>query len=48
MFETMTWASVAPAVGEIYLVAAICGILLIDVFLGETRPAAAHLLPGPQ
>ena len=35
MFETMTWASVAPAVGEIYLVAAICGILLIDVFLGE-------------
>ena len=36
MFETtMTWASVAPAIAEMYLVAAICGILLVDVFFGE-------------
>ena len=36
MFETtMTWASVAPAIAEMYLVAAICGILLIDVFVGD-------------
>src|ERR1700744_3481473 len=34
---TMTWASVAPAVGEIFLVFAICAVLLIDVFLGEKR-----------
>ncbi len=34
---TMTWASVAPAVAEIYLVVAICVILLIDVFVGEKR-----------
>ena len=35
MFETMTWHSIAPAVGEIYLVAAICVILMVDVFAGE-------------
>ena len=35
MFETMTWHSLAPAVGEIYLVAAICVILMVDVFAGE-------------
>jgi NADH-quinone oxidoreductase subunit N len=33
----MTWSSVAPAVAEIYLVAAICVILLVDVFAGDTR-----------
>jgi NADH-quinone oxidoreductase subunit N len=33
----MTWSSVAPAVAEIYLVAAICVILLVDVFAGEKR-----------
>lgn len=32
---TMTWSSVAPAIAEIYLVAAICVILLVDVFAGE-------------
>jgi NADH-quinone oxidoreductase subunit N len=32
---TLTWHSVAPAIAEIYLVAAICVILLIDVFAGE-------------
>ncbi|HEY4212259.1 MAG TPA: NADH-quinone oxidoreductase subunit NuoN [Steroidobacteraceae bacterium] len=37
MFETMTWHSIAPAVGEIYLVAAICVILMVDVFAGEKR-----------
>ncbi len=34
---TMTWASVAPAVGEIFLTFAICAVLLIDVFAGEKR-----------
>jgi NADH-quinone oxidoreductase subunit N len=33
----MTWSSVAPAIAEIYLVAAICVILLVDVFLGDKR-----------
>lgn len=35
---TMTWSSVAPAIAEIYLVAAICGVLLVDLFAGEKRP----------
>ena len=35
---TMTWSSVAPAIAEIYLVAAICVVLLVDVFAGEKRP----------
>jgi NADH-quinone oxidoreductase subunit N len=34
---TMTWASVAPAVGEIFLGFAICAVLMIDVFAGEKR-----------
>src|SRR5580698_10098340 len=34
---TMTWASVAPAVGEIFLTFAICAVLMIDVFAGEKR-----------
>ena len=34
---TMTWASVAPAVGEIFLTCAICAVLLIDVFAGDKR-----------
>jgi NADH-quinone oxidoreductase subunit N len=39
MTETiMTWSSVAPAIAEIYLVAAICVVLLVDVFAGEKRP----------
>ncbi|HVW67426.1 MAG TPA: NADH-quinone oxidoreductase subunit NuoN [Steroidobacteraceae bacterium] len=32
---TLTWSGVAPAIAEIYLVAAICIILLVDVFAGE-------------
>ena len=34
---TMTWASVAPAVGEIFLTFAVCAVLLIDVFVGDKR-----------
>lgn len=33
----MTWQSIAPAIPEIYMVAAICFILLVDVFAGQTR-----------
>jgi NADH-quinone oxidoreductase subunit N len=33
----MTWQSIAPAISEIYLVAAICIVLLVDVFAGQTR-----------
>src|ERR1700729_2603247 len=33
----MTWSSVQPAIAEIYLVAAICVVLLVDVFVGEKR-----------
>jgi NADH-quinone oxidoreductase subunit N len=33
----MTWSSVQPAIAEIYLVAAICAILLVDVFAGDKR-----------
>jgi NADH-quinone oxidoreductase subunit N len=31
----MTWSSVQPAIAEIWLVAAICIVLLVDVFAGE-------------
>ena len=34
---TMTWASFAPAIGEIFLAFAICAVLMIDVFAGEKR-----------
>src|SRR3954469_1528444 len=34
---TMTWASLQPALPEIYLTAAICVLLLVDVFAGQTR-----------
>lgn len=33
----MTWSSLAPAIPEMYLAAAICVVLMIDVFAGETR-----------
>jgi len=33
----MTWQSLAPAIPEIYLVAAICVILLVDAFAGQAR-----------
>jgi NADH-quinone oxidoreductase subunit N len=39
MTETiMTWSSVQPAIAEMFLVAAICVVLLVDVFAGEKRP----------
>src|SRR4030081_2257708 len=34
---TMTWQSIMPAIPEIYLVAAICLLLLVDAFAGQTR-----------
>ena len=34
----MTWSSIQPAIPEIYLVVAICVVLLVDVFAGEKRP----------
>jgi NADH-quinone oxidoreductase subunit N len=34
---TMTWASVAPASGELFLTFAICAVLMIDVFAGQQR-----------
>lgn len=34
---TLTWASVAPAVAEMYLAFAVCVLLLIEVFAGERR-----------
>jgi NADH-quinone oxidoreductase subunit N len=33
----MTWQSITPAIPEIYLVAAICLLLLVDAFAGHTR-----------
>ena len=41
---TMTWASVAPAVGEMFLTFAICAVLLIDVFAGHKRRALTGTL----
>jgi NADH-quinone oxidoreductase subunit N len=34
---SMTWQSLAPAISEIWLVTAICVILLVDAFAGQTR-----------
>jgi NADH-quinone oxidoreductase subunit N len=34
---TMNWQSLAPAISEIWLVTAICVILLVDAFAGQTR-----------
>jgi len=39
MTETiMTWSSVQPAIAEMYLVAAICVVLMVDVFVGDKKP----------
>src|SRR5215510_2881054 len=35
MTDTFTWASLQPALPEIYLTAAICVLLLADVFFGH-------------
>jgi NADH-quinone oxidoreductase subunit N len=34
---TFDWASLAPAIPEMYLAAAVCALLMIDVFFGQTR-----------
>jgi NADH-quinone oxidoreductase subunit N len=41
MSNTFTWASLLPALPEIYLTAAICVLLLADVFFGERRRGLA-------
>ena len=39
MTETiMTWSSVQAAIAEMYLVAAICVVLMVDVFVGDKKP----------
>ena len=35
--QSLTWASVAPAIAEIYLALAVCVILMVEVFIGERR-----------
>src|SRR5688572_30454940 len=35
---TFNWASLQPALPEIYLTAAVCVLLMFDVFFGERRP----------
>jgi NADH-quinone oxidoreductase subunit N len=40
----MTWASLQPALPEIYLTAAICVLLMADVFFGEKRRGLAPTL----
>jgi len=40
----MTWQNIAPAISEIYLTAAICLLLLVDVFAGQTRRGLAPTL----
>lgn len=37
MQPTFTWSGVAPALPEIYLAAAICVLLMVEVFFGERR-----------
>jgi len=45
MTETiLTWSSIQPAIAEIYLMAAICAVLLVDVFAGAKRPGLASTL----
>jgi NADH-quinone oxidoreductase subunit N len=42
--NTFTWASLQPALPEIYLTAAICVLLLADVFAGDKRRNLAPTL----
>jgi NADH-quinone oxidoreductase subunit N len=42
--ENFTWASLQPALPEIYLTAAICLLLMVDVFAGERRRWVAPTL----
>jgi len=41
---TLTWAGVAPATPEIYLVMALCAVLLVEAFAGEKRRGLADTL----
>jgi NADH-quinone oxidoreductase subunit N len=40
----MTWSSVQPAIAELFLIAAICAVLLVDVFAGTKRPGLTATL----
>jgi NADH-quinone oxidoreductase subunit N len=40
----MTWSSVQPAISELFLVVAICAVLLVDVFAGAKRPGLTSTL----
>ncbi|HEU4589450.1 MAG TPA: NADH-quinone oxidoreductase subunit NuoN [Steroidobacteraceae bacterium] len=44
MSNTFTWASLQPALPEIYLTAAICVLLMADVFFGQRRRGLAPRL----
>ena len=35
MNQTLNWATLTPAAAEIYLLLAICVVLLVDVFLSD-------------
>src|ERR1700722_4076405 len=41
---TFTWASVAPAIPEIYLAVAVCVVLLVEAFTGDKRRGLADSL----
>src|SRR5580704_8707813 len=41
---TLTWASVAPAIPEIYLAVAVCVVLLVEAFTGDKRRGLADSL----
>jgi len=41
---TLTWASVSPAAGEIFLAFAICALLLTDVFAGQRHRSVTPTL----
>src|ERR1700748_974103 len=40
----MTWSSVQTAIPELFLVAAICGVLLMDASTGDKRPGLTSTL----
>jgi NADH-quinone oxidoreductase subunit N len=44
LYRLLTLHGFAPAVPEIYLVVAICALLLFDVFVGAKRPGATPVL----
>jgi NADH-quinone oxidoreductase subunit N len=40
----INWSTIHTAIPEVYLVAAICAVLLIDVFAGDKRPGLTSTL----